>query len=105
MNINGLVIYRNLEYRKLFEDMACLMGLAEKEERPDAFACVGGLVELAAKYGFEGNLWHCFLAFCRVFSCWAAALGASAAVTAFTSTSCASSMARLSCRSLASRSV
>lgn len=64
MNINGLVIYRNLEYRKLFEDMACLMGLAEKEERPDAFACVGGLVELAAKYGFEGNLWHCFLAFC-----------------------------------------
>ena len=47
---------------------------------------------------------HCFLAFCRVPSCCAAALGASAAVTAFTSTSWASSMARLSCRSFASRS-
>lgn len=31
-------------------------------ELPDRLA--GELVELAATYGFEGNLWHCFLAFC-----------------------------------------
>ena len=27
-------------------------------------ACAGELVELAVEYGFEGNLWHCFLALC-----------------------------------------
>lgn len=64
MDINELVLYRNLEYRKLFEDVACLMGYASLREEPDAFSCAGRLVELAVDYGFEGNLWHCFLAFC-----------------------------------------
>ncbi len=31
---------------------------------PDAYECANQLIELAADYGFEGNLWHCFLAFC-----------------------------------------
>ena len=64
MDIRELVIYRNLQYGKLFEDMACLMGFMEREEKPNAFDCAGQLTELAVKYGFEGNLWHCFLAFC-----------------------------------------
>ena len=64
MDINELVIYRNLEHQELFEEMACLMGYASREEKPDAFHCGGRLVELAVNYGFEGNLWHCFLAFC-----------------------------------------
>ena len=64
MDINELVIYRNLEHQELFEEMACLMGCASREEKPDAFHCGGRLVELAVNYGFEGNLWHCFLAFC-----------------------------------------
>lgn len=64
MNINELVIYRNLEYKQLFEDVACLMGMAEKEEKPDAFECASRLIDLAVQYGFEGNLWHCFLALC-----------------------------------------
>lgn len=64
MDINELIIYRNLEYQELFQDMACLMGHSSREEEPDAFHCAGQLIELAVKYGFEGNLWHCFLAFC-----------------------------------------
>ena len=33
-------------------------------QKADPFACAGELVELAVEYGFEGNLWHCFLALC-----------------------------------------
>ena len=64
MNINELVIYRNLKHEDLFEDMASLMGLGSSEKKADAFGCAGQLVELAVEYGFEGNLWHCFLALC-----------------------------------------
>ena len=34
------------------------------KKKADAFGCAGQLVELAVEYGFEGNLWHCFLALC-----------------------------------------
>lgn len=64
MNISELVIYRNLKYEELFEDMAGLMGLGNSEKKADTFVCAGQLVELAVEYGFEGNLWHCFLALC-----------------------------------------
>ena len=64
LNINELVIYRNLKHEDLFEDMASLMGLGSSEKKADAFGCAGQLVELAVEYGFEGNLWHCFLALC-----------------------------------------
>ena len=64
MNISELVIYRNLKHEDLFEDMAGLMGLAKEGQKADPYACAGELVELAVEYGFEGNLWHCFLALC-----------------------------------------
>lgn len=64
MNISELVIYRNLKHEDLFEDMAGLMGLGKEGKKADPFACAGELVELAVEYGFEGNLWHCFLALC-----------------------------------------
>ena len=64
MNISELVIYRNLKHEELFEDMAGLMGLGNSEKKADAFVCAGQLVEQAVEYGFEGNLWHCFLALC-----------------------------------------
>ena len=44
--------------------MAGLMGLGKEGQKADPFACAGELVELAVEYGFEGNLWHCFLALC-----------------------------------------
>ena len=64
--VDELVIYRNLRYGELFKEMAALMGLGGGEEgrKPDPYSCAGQLVELAAEYGFEGNLWHCFLALC-----------------------------------------
>lgn len=64
MNIRELVLYRNMEEEALFEDIACLMGFCRRQEKPDPFDCCGRLAELAVTYGFEGNLWHCFLAFC-----------------------------------------
>lgn len=64
MNISELVIYRNLKHEDLFEDMAGLMGRGKEGQKADPFACAGELVELAVEYGFEGNLWHCFLALC-----------------------------------------
>lgn len=76
-----LVLYRNLKYQKLFDDMERLLdqtgpsaaGEAAMTEwaklrgvaaAPDACECANQLIELAADYGFKGNLWHCFLAFC-----------------------------------------
>lgn len=64
MDIRELVLYRNMEEQALFEDIASLMGFEDGERRPDPFDCCGRLAELAVTYGFEGNLWHCFLAFC-----------------------------------------
>jgi hypothetical protein len=67
MKSQELILYRNLNYRQLFDQVAGLLTM-EPEEKTDIMqescACAGQLVELAADYGFEGNLWHCFLAFC-----------------------------------------
>ena len=35
-----------------------------KKEGPERFSCANQLIELAVTYGFQGNLYHCFLAFC-----------------------------------------
>lgn len=59
-----LIIYRDLEYQDLFDDMCALFAPDGADVRPDAFKCANKLIELAVAYGFEGNLWHCFLAFC-----------------------------------------
>ena len=66
MNTDQLIIYRNLEYQQLFEDMAGLLERAKQGNVSGADDCAlaNQLIELAVKYGFEGNLWHCFLAFC-----------------------------------------
>lgn len=60
-----LIIYRNFKYQNLFEDMSqLLMGVREGDNVPDPYALANQLIELAGEYGFEGNLWHCFLALC-----------------------------------------
>lgn len=67
MKSQELILYRNLNNGKLFDEIAYLLtGNPEEnmETMPDSHACAGQLAELAAAYGFEGNLWHCFLAFC-----------------------------------------
>ena len=59
-----LIIYRDFEYQDLFDDVCALFAPAGADMRPDPFNCANKLIELAVAYGFEGNLWHCFLAFC-----------------------------------------
>lgn len=69
-----MILYRNLKYQQLFDDMCELLHSAGRPEcpgsekegagAPDAYACANRLIELAVTYGFKGNLWHCFLAFC-----------------------------------------
>lgn len=69
-----MILYRGLKYQQLFDDMCELLhraGEAEPsvlkngaESVPDTYACANRLIELAVTYGFKGNLWHCFLAFC-----------------------------------------
>lgn len=62
MKTQELVLYRGLRYQQLFEDMESLLaGKGPKEKR---FSCMNQLTELAVTYGFQGNLYHCFLAFC-----------------------------------------
>ncbi len=67
MKSQELIIYRNMEYRELFDQVACLLTTQPDEKpetMPSSYACASQLIELAVTYGFEGNLWHCFLAFC-----------------------------------------
>lgn len=59
-----LILYRNLKYQELFDDMCALLFPVEGGEGSNACKCANRLIELAVTYGFEGNLWHCFLAFC-----------------------------------------
>lgn len=61
---NQMILYRNLKYQNLFDDVCALFTADRGPEAPDAFACANCLIELAVTYGFKGNLWHCFLAFC-----------------------------------------
>ena len=65
--MNELILYRDLKYQKLFDQIIRQLtpeAEREKETMPESCACAGQLIELAAAYGFEGNLWHCFLALC-----------------------------------------
>ena len=67
MNTKQLIIYRDFQYQRLFDDMTLLLGRGENAcdgTMPGSFSCASQLIELAAVYGFEGNLWHCFLALC-----------------------------------------
>lgn len=63
MKTQELVIYRNFKYQELFDQMEQLL-LGDKREASAAFSCANQLIELAVTYGFNGNLYHCFLAFC-----------------------------------------
>ena len=70
-----LILYRNLKYGELLDRMGGLLeqygGAAQEaagqkadgQEAEEAW-CAGELIALADAYGFEGNLWLCFLALC-----------------------------------------
>ena len=65
MSDQHMILYRNMEHQALFDGMSALLtGDEENMAGIDSYALAGELIELAGSYGFEGNLWHCFLALC-----------------------------------------
>lgn len=71
MRYDELILYRNLEHGEILEQMSEIMDNVRlefkedgirKELRTKLYCCMNGLVELAGKYGFQGNLWHNYLA-------------------------------------------
>ena len=69
MRTNELMLYKNMEHGDILLDMTFLMenyenGFYNQEDlRSLLFECVNELLEIAARYGFEGNLWHAYLTF------------------------------------------
>lgn len=72
MNANELILYKNPEDGNLFYDFTWILENYDSEfyNKSDIMAlyyeCLNKLMELAVSHGFEGNLWHCFLAFIMV---------------------------------------
>lgn len=63
MREKELIVYRNFEEGELLYDMARLMEDSDGEGARELFyQCVYRLIDLAGRYGFHGNLWHCYLA-------------------------------------------
>lgn len=68
----NLILYKDFENGKLFYNFTWIMENYEnayynKEDIESLlFECLNQLLELAASHGFEGNLWHSFLAFILV---------------------------------------
>ena len=61
MDICDLILYRNFEYEELLFGICDML---EKGKRDHMAKYAGDLVEIAGRYGLEGNLWHAFLALC-----------------------------------------
>ena len=84
MRQNELIVYRNMEDGELLHDMAWIMTYydvppdqvqdthprrtggkewpRDREGMTELFYdCIHRLIELAGRYGFHGNLWHCYL--------------------------------------------
>lgn len=66
MREQELIVYRNCENGELLKSMIYLMenykNTEKKEELHTLFyKCMYELLDFAGKYGFYGNLWHCYL--------------------------------------------
>ncbi len=72
MRTNELMLYKNMDYGDILNDMTFLMEnhgneYYNKEDlRSLLFECVNGLLEFSVEHGFEGNLWHTYLTFLLV---------------------------------------
>ena len=68
MRTKELMLYRNMEYGDILEDLSFLMDHYEDAENTEKlrellFDCMHRLIELSESHGFEGNLWHTYLTF------------------------------------------
>lgn len=60
MKRREMLIYRDVPHQNLLDGMC---ELAEAGETRNLYPTMNGLIELAAEHGFEGNVWHFFLAY------------------------------------------
>ncbi len=69
-NTNELFLFRTFEHQELFDKFSYIINNYEsinyEEIRKTIYLCINELVELGILYGFEGNLWHCFLTYSLV---------------------------------------
>lgn len=69
MRTNELMLYKNMEYGDILQDMTFLMENYDNEYyniedlRSLLFECINELLEISVSHGFEGNLWHTYLTF------------------------------------------
>ncbi len=69
INAGRLMLYKNFKHQKLFDDFVWLINQADNDYYNNEdkvtllYDCVNELLELADAYGFEGDLFHCFLGF------------------------------------------
>lgn len=61
MNTKDLILYQGFDCPEIFEEMGRIV--SGKIRETGLVSCVRRLLEFATDYGFEGNLWHCYLAF------------------------------------------
>ena len=65
-----LMIYRNFEDGRIFEDMVWILDHYEEEEadllKEMYYETAHGLIDMAGNYGFAGNLWHDYLTYLLV---------------------------------------
>ena len=65
-----LMIYRNFEDGRIFEDMVWILDHCEKEDKAVLtemyYETAHGLLEMAGNFGFSGNLWHNYLTYLLV---------------------------------------
>lgn len=69
MRTDEFIIYRNMEKEDILSDISYLMEHSEnsadrtEELKKKFFTCMGRLIDIAVSHGFEGNLWHNYLAY------------------------------------------
>lgn len=64
MREEELILYKDFEDGQILDDMVWLTDhyrSGDSKARPMFFRCMHDLLEMAAWYGFSGNLWHCYL--------------------------------------------
>ncbi|MCF0133183.1 MAG: DUF815 domain-containing protein, partial [Blautia sp.] len=80
VRLSECMLYRDFRYGEVLYEMAGLLAAGKSRADGDAkgsnseceklretyFSCVNKLLEMAGLYGFEGNLWHCYLTFLLV---------------------------------------
>lgn len=69
MRVSELMVYRHMDHDQVLKNMVFLMEEYDNDyyNREDLkgllYECVNEILELSARHGLEGNLWHTYLTF------------------------------------------